>query len=905
MHITRDSVGRLSAIKRPGSANADITISYAPDEGVQSVTKDGVTTGYSRALEGTGVDLTAVTTITSPAGQKVVKGKEETGQIVSVKDELNRTTSFTYDQGHLKRVTSPEGNYVEYSYDARGNRTQTTRVAKGASLPPIVTSAAFESTCANAKTCNKPLSTTDERGNVTEYAYDQTHGGVVSVTAPAAPNGVRPQTRFGYQEVHGEYQLTWFSACQTQASCAGTADEVKTSLAYDSNGNVTSVSTGAGDGSLTATRAMAYDAVGNLVGVDGPLAGDGAFNDYSRYRYDLARRLVATISPDPDGTGPLKHRVQRATYRPDGQVSRVDAGTMSDPTAPIDGMAVLESVEMTFDSNNRPVTQRLTAGGTTYALTQTGYDALGRVECVAQRMNLGAALPASACEQGAAGSFGPDRISKIVRDAAGQVTRQRVAVGTAIEAAEVTSTYTLNGQIETLTDGENNITTYLYDDHGRLKRTTYPATAAHGPTYEELTYESLAGGTRTSGLVTSRRLRDGQTIGLQYDALGRLTFADMPNNATYEYDRTFAHDLLGRMTRASTVGVTAVTFAYDALGRQSAETSAHGTKHSAYDIAGRRTRLTHPDAASTGSGQGFFVDYDYNVVGEMTRIRENGATTGVGVLATFAYDDLGRRTSLTRGNGTVTDYAHDPVSRLQTLTQNLAGTANDLTLGFSYNPASQIVTNTRSNDSYSFAALTSGTTTDTPNPLNQLAARNGANFTYDARGNLTSDGSRTFTYTADNQLTGAAGVMSMAYDPVGRLSWTYDQATTRYDQFDYDGLNLIAENRSNSEGGLAPLPNRRYVHGPGVDEPIVWYEGAGTGDRRFLHADERGSIVAVSDSAGNVTGVNRYEEYGNPQGPEGAGTLLGRFGYTGQTWLPQIGLYNFKARVYRFEDESG
>lgn len=32
---------------------------------------------------------------------------------------------------------------------------------------------------------------------------------------------------------------------------------------------------------------------------------------------------------------------------------------------------------------------------------------------------------------------------------------------------------------------------------------------------------------------------------------------------------------------------------------------------------------------------------------------------------------------------------------------------------------------------------------------------------------------------------------------------------------------------------------RRYVHGPGVDEPLVWYEGAGVGagSRRSLHAD--------------------------------------------------------------------
>jgi hypothetical protein len=57
---------------------------------------------------------------------------------------------------------------------------------------------------------------------------------------------------------------------------------------------------------------------------------------------------------------------------------------------------------------------------------------------------------------------------------------------------------------------------------------------------------------------------------------------------------------------------------------------------------------------------------------------------------------------------------------------------------------------------------------------------------------------------------------------------------------------------------------RRYVHGPGTDEPLVWYEGSGTSDRRFLHADERGSVVAVSDSAGNATAINRYDEFGIP-----------------------------------------
>lgn len=53
------------------------------------------------------------------------------------------------------------------------------------------------------------------------------------------------------------------------------------------------------------------------------------------------------------------------------------------------------------------------------------------------------------------------------------------------------------------------------------------------------------------------------------------------------------------------------------------------------------------------------------------------------MLATFGYDDLGRRTSLTRGNGTATSYSYDPAARLASLGQVLASSASDLTLGFS------------------------------------------------------------------------------------------------------------------------------------------------------------------------------------------------------------------------------
>jgi uncharacterized protein RhaS with RHS repeats len=114
-----------------------------------------------------------------------------------------------------------------------------------------------------------------------------------------------------------------------------------------------------------------------------------------------------------------------------------------------------------------------------------------------------------------------------------------------------------------------------------------------------------------------------------------------------------------------------------------------------FDEADRRTATTYPGATA------LTVRFDYSVTGEITAIRENGtaaALTGVS-LATYTYDNLGRRTGITRGNGTTTTTAFDPVSRLSSVTQDLTGTAQDISIaGMTYNPASQVSSQTRSND---------------------------------------------------------------------------------------------------------------------------------------------------------------------------------------------------------------
>ena len=55
-----------------------------------------------------------------------------------------------------------------------------------------------------------------------------------------------------------------------------------------------------------------------------------------------------------------------------------------------------------------------------------------------------------------------------------------------------------------------------------------------------------------------------------------------------------------------------------------------------------------------------------------------------------------------------------------------------------------------------------------------------------------------------------------------------------------------------------------------------------TSDRRWLHRDERGSIVAITNGTGGVIDINAYDTFGIP-----AAGNTGRFGYTGQLKGPQ------------------
>jgi RHS repeat-associated protein len=334
-----------------------------------------------------------------------------------------------------------------------------------------------------------------------------------------------------------------------------------------------------------------------------------------------------------------------------------------------------------------------------------------------------------------------------------------------------------------------------------------------------------------------------------------------------------------------------VSQAYDNAGRVlSTTTSISATPRTVgygWDADGNRQSMTYPNMS--------VISYVNDGLDRMQNILDQNNA----VLATYVYDALGRRLSLTRGNGTATGYSYDGASRLHVLSQTAppAYSAQNVDFTLDYNPASQITGRTVSNDSYVYA-LTSGSTAYASNGKNQMVQAGSAVPTWDRKGNLTSDGTNTYTYSSENLLTHVVNpggnystASSPVYDPLGRLQGT----GSNYDGYQAELVEDLAgqvvfEYATRSR-------TRRYVFGPEPDEVLVqyftYYPAPQYNSRTWYQSDERGSIASMTGDTGSGGTPNRYDEYGVP-----AASNFGRFQYTGQFWLAEPSLYYYKARFY-------
>ncbi|MBN8553352.1 MAG: RHS repeat-associated core domain-containing protein [Caulobacterales bacterium] len=897
-----NAAGRITGIRLPGSASDNVTIAYGSDGMVDSVTSAGGTWTYD--FTSAGSDMVAE--VDGPNGQGL-RTLSENGMVQSYYDVNNNlTVVLWWAPGQPWRIDYPTGDSVQYTYDGRGNVTEVRQIpASGSGLADIVTTATYAASCTNPVICNLPTQTTDARGQVTDYVWNATHGGLVSVTRPPLLTGTdRPQTRITYGQVYAWYRNsagtivqaptpiwrpTATSACQsgTTPGCVGTVAEQVAAVTYGSTGvmnNLLPTITTArnGDASIVATTTMTYTHNGDVATVDGPLSGTA---DQTRFLYNANRELTGAIGPDPDGSGSLLHRAQRITRNALGLPTLIEAGTTTGYTDPNwAAFSPLQQTAVTYDTFGRPLTQRLQAGSTTYSLSQVSYDASGRPDCTAVRMNPSsfASPPTSACTAATAGSFGPDRISRATYDTMSRVAS--VTSGYGVTGAITNSlTYSVGSQVQSMTDGEGNVTTWTYDGFQRPRRMYFPNASGTGTSttdYEELTYDAY-------GQVTSTRARDGQVTSFSYNGIGLASAINFPGS---ELDQQFGYNLFGQPTSLVTVGTggQTLTRAYDALGRMTGETGPLGTVAYQWDAAGRNTRITWPDA--------YYAQYAYDLTGAMMEVRENGATSGAGLLAVYGYDNLGRRTSVRRRGESLANasstYGWDGASRLISLGVNLSGTSQDTTWTLDYSPAGQVVERSLSNTLYAYTAEPTLSDAYTNNGLNQVTAVDSTSVGYDGRGNITGDGTSTWNYDSANRIINGdytgIDIGTYSYDPAGRMGRI--TAAGVDSRFIYAGAQAIGE--YNASGGLI----QRYVPGAGLDDYAAYTSGTGGSiTRSWPIPDPLGSVTAQINPSNVATQINRYDEYGVPQ----AG-FSGRFGYAGAMYLNRAmaAPWNMRNRQY-------
>jgi RHS repeat-associated protein len=893
---------------------------------VGSVTQDGVQYSYDFTFNGAAPYLHMQSNtywftrlaVTGPSGFNQVYDFVQSGQrnvLTSTLDSLGRTTTYLFDTAYRPtQIVYPEGNRVNVVYDESGNVTSRTATPKaGSGLAPITETANYVLTnCAPPNiahvNCWRPSWSRDGLNRLTDYLYNS-FGQVTEQTEPADAAGVRRRTITEYtpSPVEGISRATAVRVCGVGTTC-GTNQEIRTEYQYLGETRLVTrerrmdLATGA----MLDTN-YSYDPAGRVLAVDGPLPGTA---DTTYNRYDAVGQVTGTISPDPDGVGTGNPMLAvRNSYDQAGRLIKVESGTLAavqpENVAPADwaGFTSASSAETQY-AQNRKIRAFVREGGSgpVRALTEQSYDLLGRQDCTATRMN-----PAvfaftgtpDACVPGTEGGFGPDRIARNIYDLAGQRIQLREGVGAADEAAEATWAYDLNGRVTTIVDGNGNRAALRYDGHGRQSCWIFPSPAGAASYNDSSQASALAtagalGGDcagngdyetyayDAAGNRISLRKRDGSTLTYSYDNLDRMTAKIVPERAgldpTHTRDVHYGYDIRNAQLYARFDSPTGegITNAYDGFGRLASSTTNMGgtprTLAYQYDPAGRRTHITHP------GGTWFRTDYDG--VGRPTYIWQNGATA----MVYQGYYPHGGIAGRSFANGTTSEWGYDGVQRLSATLHGLAGTGHDAVWTYTRNPAGQIASIARDNDAYAWTSHYAVARPYTTNGLNQYSAAGGTSFTYDLNGNLVEDGAIDYAYDIENRLVERSGGTVLTYDPLGRLFQVSAYAAAPI-QFLYDGDALVAEYVS---GAMT----RRYVHNVGADVPLLSYTGADLSLPSYLHADHQGSIVAVSGPTGVAT-INSYDEYGIP-----ASTNTGRFQYTGQIWLPELGMYHYKARVY-------
>ena len=573
--------------------------------------------------------------------------------------------------------------------------------------------------------------------------------------------------------------------------------------------------------------------------------------------------------------------------------------------------------------------------------THIVHDALGRATSV--RDPLGRKTTVQWCVCG-----GPDKLidgngnaTSWTRDLMGRTTRETRADSTFVDYTYETTT----SRLKQVKDAKNQITNILYFIDNAPKQVSF--TDAQNPTPTvNFTYDGMYPRmlTRTDGAGATTYAYNPVTVPPALGA-GQLASIDgpLPNDTI-----TYAYDELGRAKQESINGV-ASTAAFDPLGRITQLTNALGTFTYGYvGVTGRLQNVTYPNGQSTdlsylpanqlarlqeihhkkpGGATLSKFSYAYDAGGNIktwTQQTDNNPAKAFDfaydsadqlVTATlrttdptptplkryrYGYDNGDNRTS-EQIDDVVTQASHNNVNQATSLTPGGAlrfagGLSEPATVTVAAKPAS-VSADSKFDGS---AAVGSGTSlvevraTDPAGNVqinNYQVTQSGATktLTYDANGNLTGDGTRTYEWDAGDQLIAIN-------QGTHRTEFTYDAGGRR---------TKIIEKESGS-----PVADRRFVwSGTDIAEErdaagnvVTRFLGDGlqqNGSSYFLTNDHLGSVREMTDGTATVRARYDFDPYGRRS--KLSGDADADYGYAGMLAHAPTGL---SLAVYRGYDST-
>ena len=248
--------------------------------------------------------------------------------------------------------------------------------------------------------------------------------------------------------------------------------------------------------------------------------------------------------------------------------------------------------------------------------------------------------------------------------------------------------------------------------------------------------------------------------------------------------------------------------------------------------------------------------------------------TPVAYTTSFTYDALNRPTAT----------SWDPVA-----TAAAPGAAASVVFAHSYNKVNQRTGQAVSDNSWiDYPAATPSTTNYTANSLNQYTAVGAVTPGYDTNGNLTSDGTFSLGYDAENRLvsaTGAGNTAAYTFDAQGRRKTRTVNGTTTVSVTDAQNREVLEYN--GSTGALL----RWYAYGLGPNA-VLGQVNIPANTRTTPVPDLLGSIVGSMDAGTGTLTKFAYRPYGS------AVAAPAPFGFTGQRFDQESGLYYYRARMY-------